>query len=184
MSISRGERRDLYVAKVRADLASLAARGLITSGNAFSSVVFVKGLPNEAERTGAALLSGEDGKALRAALGALGYAPEDWCAVASCDAEGAPLGTALLREAVCALDPATLLACDEPAAQALREAYATELAAQEDFDAAMLTPGQVVRILGMRVIALGGFEAALADPRAKQVMWARLKQVPPLGEPY
>ena len=53
-----------------------------------------------------------------------------------------------------------------------------------DFDAAMLAPGHVVRILGMRVMALGGFEAALADPHAKQVMWARLKQLPPLGEPY
>jgi hypothetical protein len=42
----------------------------------------------------------------------------------------------------------------------------------------------VAPILGMRVMNLGGFSAALSDPRKKQLMWARLKQLPPLGEPY
>ena len=48
----------------------------------------------------------------------------------------------------------------------------------------MLAPGEVADVLGMRVLALGGFAAALADRDAKQVMWRRLKSVPPLGEPY
>ena len=48
----------------------------------------------------------------------------------------------------------------------------------------MLEPGYVVQLCGMRVLNLGGFADALADPRAKQQMWARLKRIPPLGEPY
>jgi hypothetical protein len=36
----------------------------------------------------------------------------------------------------------------------------------------------------MRVLSLGGFAAALGDKQQKQIMWHRLKQVPPLGEPY
>ena len=42
----------------------------------------------------------------------------------------------------------------------------------------------MVQLLGMRVTALGGFEESLSNPKAKQLMWARLKQLPPLGEPY
>jgi hypothetical protein len=34
------------------------------------------------------------------------------------------------------------------------------------------------------VLSLGGFAAALGDKQQKQIMWRRLKQVPPLGEPY
>ena len=42
----------------------------------------------------------------------------------------------------------------------------------------------VAHVCGMRFLNLGGFAAALGNPRQKQVMWARLKQVPPLAEPY
>ena len=48
----------------------------------------------------------------------------------------------------------------------------------------MLAPGAVARVRGMRVLNLGGFADALADPHEKQVMWARLKKIPPLGEPF
>ena len=44
--------------------------------------------------------------------------------------------------------------------------------------------GNVVHLLGMRVLNLGGFAAALGDAHEKQVMWARLKKIPPLGEPF
>ena len=47
----------------------------------------------------------------------------------------------------------------------------------------MLEPGLIARVLGRRVLALGGFEAALGDARAKQRMWAYLKQLPPIGSP-
>lgn len=177
-------RAEACVRKAQAELAGLAGRGLVMAGNAFSSVLFAKGDLSEAEREGASLLSGPDGKALRASLAALGYPPEDWCALSTVLADGGAAPSGLLREAVCALDPATLVACDETAAQALRETYADELAGLEDMHEAMLEPGVVAHVLGMRVMDLGGFEAALGNARQKQVMWARLKLLRPLGEPY
>jgi hypothetical protein len=184
METNRTERKNLVIGKARAELASLEARGVRLAGNAFSSVLLLKDDLSTDEQAGATPLSGQDGNALRAALAALGYAPEDWCAILTVGADGQTLDCELLREAICTLDPATVVVCDEGAAQALRETYADELASLDDFDAAMLVPGKVVRILGMRVLALGGFAAALADSHQKQVMWARLKQLPPLGEPY
>ena len=75
MEAGRSVRRELYVSKAQEELGSLAERGVITAGNAFSSVLFVKGELSEDEQAGARPLSGADGKALRAALSALGYAP-------------------------------------------------------------------------------------------------------------
>ena len=184
MEAGRSVRRELYVSKAQEELGSLAERGVITAGNAFSSVLFVKGELSEDEQAGARPLSGADGKALRAALSALGYAPEDWCALLSVTRDGSPIGPELFREAITALDPATLVACDEAAAQSVREAYAEQLSQLSDFDEALLTPGKVSRVLGMRVMNLGGFAAALSDAHQKQVMWARLKRLPPLGAPY
>ena len=100
------------------------------------------------------------------------------------DAEGYPLVPGTLRLAIATLDPDTLVALDDVAAAAIREAFADELVELESLDAATLSPGLVVRVLGMRVLALGGFEKSLSDPKAKQLMWARLKQLPPQGEPY
>jgi hypothetical protein len=124
------------------------------------------------------LLSGADGKALRAALNKLGYAPEDWAAI---DTSVTP---ELLRRAVTALDPSTLVACDDEAAMVIRNAYAENLCELANLDDALLSPGRVVQVAGMRVLNLGGFEAALASSRQKQVVWAYLKRIPPLGEPY
>ena len=66
----------------------------------------------------------------------------------------------------------------------MREAFADELVTIEELPAAMLEPGYIATVRGIRVMALGGFAAALASPQAKQLMWARLKQLPPLGEPF
>ena len=94
----RGERRARYVAKARAELGDLAARGVVMAGNAFSSVVLVKGLPGEGERGAQGLLTKQDGSALRAALQALGYAPEDWAGLAAWDDTGELLSVELFRE--------------------------------------------------------------------------------------
>ena len=184
MASERDARRRAYVDKAAAELDALAARGVRAGGNAFSSVLLAKGELSEAERAGEPAFSGADGTALRASLERLGYAPEDWTTLLTVDASGDPLDAALLREAVTALDPATLVCCDEAAAAALREAYADDLAALERLDEAMLSAGTVARVCGMRVLNLGGFAAALGDAHEKQVMWARLKQIPPLGEPF
>ena len=183
MASERDARRRAYLDKAAAEIDALAARGVVMGGNAFSSVLLVKGELTQAERDGEPAFSGADGTALRASLAKLGYAPEDWEWLLSVDAGGEPLDAGLVREAVCALDPATVIACDEAAASALREAYADELAALDALEEAMLVPGALARVLGMRVMNLGGFAAALGDPHEKQVMWARLKRLPPLGEP-
>ena len=184
MGPSREERHDSYVAKARVELESLAERGVLMAGNAFSSVLLVKGSPTAEEQAGGAPFVGEDGAALRAALQALGYAPEDWAGLAGWDDAGESLQASVLREAICALDPATCVVCDAAAADLVREAFADDLASLESFEEAMLADGLVVQVAGMRVLSLGGFAASLADKHEKQVMWRRLKQLPPLGEPY
>ena len=185
MATERDRRREAYVEKARAELSDLAARGVRMGGNAFSAVVLAKGDLSPEEQAGAELLSGPDGVALRKSLAKLGYEPEDWCTI--CLPEpGSPgaLPAPLVREALTALDPATLVCCDEAAAQAVRDAYADDLAELQSFQEAMLEPGYVVSVHGVRVLALGGFASALSDQPQKQLMWARLKQIPPLGEPF
>lgn len=195
MAISATNRRTALLNAERQELEYLERAGVRMAGNAFSPIVLVKGELNDVEEASGELLAGADGKALRAALGRLGYAPEDFCAlgavagagdpaVTSTAPEGAPLPSRLFREALEALDPEAVVLLDDAAAAEMREAYAEELATIEQFDVAMLSPGLVARVLGRRVLALDGFEAALGDPASKQRMWAYLKQVPPLGAPY
>ena len=185
MPTTADARREACAEKTAAELDSLAARGVRAGGNAYSPILVCKGELTADEAAGAEPFSGADGAALKASLKALGYAPEHWEWLLTCDATGtASLAPALFREAVCALDPATLVCCDDAAAAAVREAYADDLTIIESFEEAMLEPGYVVPVCGIRMLNLGGFAAALTDPRAKQQMWARLKRVAPLGEPY
>lgn len=184
MTLGKSANGDECVRKMRAELGELESRGVVIVGNAFSSVLLVKGDPGEAERAGGELLSGKDGTALHAALQALGYAPEDWVAMATWGSRGEVLDSSLLRQAVAALDPATLVVCDDFAAEAVRNAFADDLVVLADFMDASLEPGRVVQVCGMRVLNLGGFEAALGSDHEKQVRWAWLKQIRPLAEPY
>ncbi len=195
MAVSNADRRNALLAAAQQELDALAARGVRMRGNAFSAIVLVKGELNANELAGGELLAGADGTALAAAFERLGYAPEEFCALSAIAgpegegvspevASGRPLPPALFREALEALDPEVVVLLDDAAASIMREAYAEELARIEQFDMAMLAPGLVAHVLGRRVLALDGFEAALADGRAKQRMWAYLKQLPPLGAPY
>lgn len=159
-------------------------------GNACSPIVLVKGDLDEAERSGGELAAGPDGAALRKALGAIGYAPEDFCVLASVAgagdgavAVGETLPCELFREALESLDPEAVLLLDNSAADAMRETYADMLVAIDDFDTAMLKPGLVAHVQGRRVLALDGFEAALTDKAAKQRMWAYIKQLTPAVAP-
>ncbi|MDY2788415.1 MAG: hypothetical protein SOU05_03290 [Atopobium sp.] len=182
MSNSRETRRAAYVSKACAEFEALAERGVYMSGNAAASVVLLKGELTAADAT--QLFSGPDGVALRAALEQLGYAPQSWGGLASCTVGGIPLNPAILREALCAFDPDTIIVCDEASAQVFREAYADELTALPDITQAMLDRGVVALLLGMRVLNLGGFEASLSDKASKLKMWHALKQLPALGEPF
>lgn len=195
MAVTTQERKEALASAVEQELRGLEARGVRMAGNAFSPVVLVKGELNDAERSGEPLLSGADGTALRAALGAIGWEPQDLCVLAAVAGSGDktvagdltagdPLPVDLFREALEALDPEAVILLDDAAADLLRETYADALAIIEDFDTAMLKPGLIAPVLGRRVLALDGFEAALSQPAEKQRMWAYLKQMPPLGAPY
>ena len=157
MTSAREELRRQARDKTAAEVAQLEQRGLVLAGN---------------------------GAALHAALERLGYAPEDWCALSAVTAAGAPVDPEGFRLALAALSPSTVILCDETAANLARETLAPELVALPTLECAMLQPGYVTEVLGLRLLNLGGFEAALADPAAKQLQWAYLKQLPPLGEPY
>ncbi len=193
MQTSTEVKKQAILEATRQELDALTAQGVWMEGNAFSPVVLVKGQLNDAEAAGGNLLAGADGQALRASLTAIGYAPEDFCALAavaqaSDEPAAVPAGELLpqelFREALEALDPEAVILLDTPAADLMRETYADALVAIEDFDEAMLKPGLVAHVLGRRVLVLDGFEAALADKREKQRMWAYLKQLPPAGAPY
>lgn len=193
MQTSTEAKKQAILAATRQELDALCARGVRMEGNAFSPIVLVKGQLNDVEAAGGDLLAGADGQALRAALTAIGYAPEDFCALttvagktdeAAAVPEGEPLPQALFREALEALDPEAVILLDTTAADLMRETYADALVAIEDFDTAMLKPGLVAHVLGRRVLALDGFEASLGDKREKQRMWAYIKQLPPAGAPY
>ena len=97
----------------------------------FAPIVLIKGDLNEEERAGGALLGGADGTALRASCTAIGYAPEDFCALAAVAGEGddpaltlVTLPTEVFREALEALDPEAVLLLDATAADLMRETYA------------------------------------------------------------
>lgn len=192
--LTNAERKEALAAAVERELAELKERGVRMAGNAFSPIVLIKGALNDDERMGGALLAGADGDALRSALAAIGWQPQDFCvlsAVSGASADGVagkmvgePLAPVIFREALETLDPEAVVTLDLVAADMVREAYAESLAAIDDFDAAMLRPGLIVHLLGRRVLSLDGFEDALSDPAEKQRMWAYLKQLPPLGAPY
>ncbi len=171
-------------AKAKAEIAHLAARGVRLAGCAFPQILFVKGTPNAAEAAGGQPLSGADGEALFKAVSALGYAPEEWAGCLGVLEDGSALEPALLSLVIATLSPLTVVATDEAARRLLRDALANDLVELVDLSEALLEPGVVVQAAGLRVMAVGEFEAALADPAAKQLMWARLKRLPPLGEPY
>ena len=195
VSVSSRDVRASRLAAAQQEFEDLATRGVRIDGDGFSPIVLVKGDLNEGEQAGGTLLAGDDGRALRAALLRLGYAPEDFCALSAVAGEGdpsvvdmpaagEPLAPELFREALEALDPEAVVLLDDTAASVMREAYADALSLIEQFEVAMLEPGLVAHVLGRRVLALGGFEAALQDPAAKQRVWAYLKQLPPAGAPY
>lgn len=171
-----------YIEKTKEEFMDLSKQGVYMAGNAAAQVLFVKGSLNDADQD--SLFSGQDGKALRAALDRLGYAPQAWAGLASCTRDGQSLSPDLLRQAIASFDPETIIVCDAQACDMVREAYADELASLEKLEAAMLDVGVVAYLLGMRIMNLGNFEASLADKDTKRQAWQYLKQLAPLGEPF
>ena len=89
MASERDVRRRAYLDKAAAEIDALVARGVRMGGNAFSSVLLVKGELSEAEKNDEPPFSGADGAALRASFERLGYPPEDWEWLLVVDADGA-----------------------------------------------------------------------------------------------
>ena len=173
--------QEMAAATMRSRVEDLAQEGARMAGNAFAPVLFVQGVfgaPHEE------LLAGRVGTALRASLERLGYDPEDWCVISVLQDDGSPLRSDVLRLGVTTLDPNTVIAIDEKAAESLREAFAAEFAELPEINQALFVPGSLVRVRGMRMLNLGNFAEALNDDHEKQVAWARLKLVPKLGSPY
>ena len=59
-----------------------------------------------------------------------------------------------------------------------------ELPSGETYAEKTFSPRVLVHVCGMRMVNLDNFAGALDDPHQKQLRWAAIKQVPPLGEPY
>ena len=166
-------------ARVRQESAELAAAGFACAGFELAGVLLVKGELSEDELAGGPLLGGPDGDALRSALHALGYADDGWAALSTdvrdaASGAWAPAAPEDLAWAVEVVDPELICALDDAAASSLTTALSLPSAPEA---------GSVTVVRGRRLLALGGFAGALADPARKRVMWERLKQVKPLGPP-
>lgn len=177
--ISDRQRIQAHSQRLEEELADLKSTGVSFSGTIPSPLCVVKGTPNAAELSGAEPLSGPDGEALLKSFDALGYLPNSACALLTVHVSAAhtscPLPPELVRLALEVLDSPTLVLADKAAAHAVQEAYGlTE----------PLADGDLVHVQGRRVLCLGGFEDSLDDPQQKQVMWARLKRLPPEQAPY
>ena len=174
--------RALHEARVRAELAAAdaAAPGsdrVAPRGALLAELAAVKGLPGPAEASGGAAISGADGTALQKALEALGYAAETVFFTLSRPEPGMDRERASdrLRLQLEAVDPKVVVALDAEAAADVAEAFGCE---------EPVPGGAALRVLGRRLIAVSGFEAALADPDAKQRVWAELKGAKPEGPVY
>lgn len=175
------ELRTLFEAKVRAEL--MAADGRVPGadtvpwgGDPLSSIVAVKGRPGPAEASGGAALSGPDGDALAKALEALGWQPAQAFATLSRPAGDMDdaASSERLRLQIEAVDPRVVVALDDVAAEDVARA----------FSLGGLVPGRPVTVSGRRFVAVGGFEAALTDERAKRAAWQHLKAAGPDAPVY
>jgi hypothetical protein len=173
--------RALHEARAKAELVAadalapgsdrVAARGAL-----MAQVAVVKGLAGPAEASGGAALSGADGVAVAKALEALGWAADTiFYTLSRPEAGIEPPGRAdRLRLQIEAVDPAVVVALDAEAACDLSEA----------FGCAPLNPRHPQRVLGRRLVAVDGFEAALTDSRTKRRAWEQLKAARPEGPAY
>ena len=175
MPSERSMQKEAYMAKTTHEFGDFAAQGVCMAGNAFASVLLVKGQEDFEE----AELS-----ALKASLEHLGYAPEAWATLLTTTKTGDPINPQLVRQAISAFSPDTVLMVNDAAVTSVREAYADELGQLTTDAEKNFSPRVLVHMCGMRMVNLDNFAGALEDPRQKQLRWAAIKQVPPLGEPY
>ncbi len=184
MQTSHDRHKVIYMSKMKEQVQILLDQGLLATGNSLGSVLILKGDLTFAD-IHSGLLSGNDGVAFKNALTheKLGYSPDAWCAIGTKTADGKEFYPIQLREAIIALDAQTIIICDQPAQDAFRNAFADELADLPNLLDALLAPGQVVNVLGMRVLYLDGFEKCLTSEDQKRQRWEWLKLIPALKQP-
>lgn len=173
--------RKLHEARVRTELTAAERHApgsdmVAYSGALLPEVALVKGLPGPAESSGGAALSGPDGTAIASALTALGWPDESWFATLSRPEPSVSPDrrAARLRAQLEAVDPRVIIALDGAAAEDTARAFGVD----------HLRIGAVVRVLGRRLVALEGFEAALADETRKRRVWQQLHAAKPDGPIY
>ena len=174
--------RALHEARARTELAAADALApgsdrVAWRGALLAEVAVVKGLPGPAEATGGAALSGADGDALAKALEALGWDAATIFYTLSRPEPGIDTSRRgdRLRLQLESVDPRAIVALDAEAAADIAAAFGCEEP----------VPGAVpLRVLGRQIVAVSGFEAALADPKAKQRVWGELKSARPEGPVY
>ena len=106
MPSERSMRKEAYMAKTTHEFGDFAAQGVCMAGNAFASVLLVKGQEDFEE----AELS-----ALKASLEHLGYAPEAWATLLTTTKTGDPINPQLVRQAISAFSPDTVLMVNDAA---------------------------------------------------------------------
>lgn len=181
--------RDI-AARVSGECARIEELGFSSSGSAFAQVLFLKGNLSAEERTGAVLLSGVEGDALRAALKRLGYADEDWAALSTQKCPGSHNADSLEQQHAIAAwqeaDPSELAwaieVVDPQTVVTVDTAAETALAAAWQHQAGWLGGHTVQRHMGRRVLALGDFADALKSTDTKRIMWDRLRHIAPERE--
>ena len=160
----------MYRAKARAEIAdaeSLVPGDAIVRGHGdeLADVLLLKGEPGPADIEAGRALAGRDGEAAESALEALGVEGARYAACSRVGAVGEAERARRVRLLVEAIDPRLIVALDPVAAADLAAAFGVDVPAA----------GEVVRILGRRVLALDGLEASLGDERLKRRVWKQLK---------
>lgn len=161
----------LWDAKIRAELVASEqllgnAACVAWTGSLYPVVALVKGEPGPVERAGGGALSGPDGEAAVKALAALGVTGPTWRTLSRpTPGIAADLIGLRLRQQLCAVDPDVVVALDREAAADLALA----------FGVATLTFGEPVAVGGMKLIAVDGMEASLADGRRKREVWQQFQ---------
>ena len=161
----------VYEAKIRAEYddadSAAGATAPSWSGDPLAGVLVVKGQPGPAERAGEPPFTGEDGEALRKALGALGMPAAFLGVYAGGTSIDAKAAEERLAVQIASADPAVVIAADGTAAQIVARVLGI---AAPPF-------GRVVDADGRMFVALEGFEKALADEAAKKRAWQQLKSL-------
>ena len=141
MPSERSMRKEAYMAKTTHEFGDFAAQGVCMAGNAFASVLLVKGQEDFEE----AELS-----ALKASLEHLGYAPEAWATLLTTTKTGDPINPELVRQAISAFSPDTVLLVNDAAVASVKHT-------QESLNSLKLMPRRPSRPVFLFVCAECGW---------------------------